>query len=215
MVCSRLVSRLVAWTRSCREFGRVRARIVIAAAALCGITVPSCYFAPPPLPGDPAPERPNLNLNGAVPPVFQVLSVQDGGAPVNFTVPFTSVDANSYVWIFLWANWTLDGTDVGGVKVSASKEGKKRLPPRSSLPDEGMGGSGPVERAIQFSWTPSGSIRRGCNQLTLFVTHEDNADFEADLPLDFSKAAIVTWWVNVDASLDQQSPLNCPAVLPP
>ena len=53
-----------------------------------------CFFSPLPLPDDPAPERPNLNLSRAVPPVSQVLNVMRDSSPVSFTVPFTSVDGD-------------------------------------------------------------------------------------------------------------------------
>ena len=162
-----------------------------------------CFFAPLPLPGDPEPERPNVNLNGAVPPVYQVLNVSYADTAVPFTIPFTSVDAGQSIYWYLWANWNLEG----GFNIT-----KNELPPRPPQVDSGMGGSTSIERELQFIWRGPTGLAEGCNQLTLFITHSGNDGFPADLPKDLSKAAMVTWWVNVNASLDQQQTLvNCPA----
>jgi len=174
---------------------------------LCSVS--GCFFAPLPLPDDPEAERPNLNLNGAVPPVSQVLAAERG-ITINFTVPFTSVDAGQYVWWWLWANWDL-------ASMPELPETKGRLSPRPPSIDSGMGGETSMERSIIFSWTPDASTKPGCSQLTLLVTHAENADLVADRPFDVSQAAIATYWVNVDAPLAPGQTLDCPppAVLPP
>jgi hypothetical protein len=179
---------------------------VAAAPVLLGLAS-GCYFSPPPLPDDPSSERPNLNLSGAVPSTFHVLNLRDMDGPVNFTIPFTSVDAGDAVVWSLWANYNMLGDD---------NKSKQRLQTKGSLPtrpdaDIGLGGAASTERAIQFSWSLSSDLSPGCNQLTLFVTHYNNVPFATDLPRDFSKAAMVTYWVNVNAPLDQAQTLaNCP-----
>ena len=172
-------------------------------ASACAACLRSgCYFSPSPLPEDPASERPNVSMNGAVPPVFQIINVRLGDAPLSFTVPFTSVDAGERVWWFLWGNWNLEGQEF-------QKGMKGSLPPGEDL-GLGMGGASSLERSIQFFWTPY-NLPPGCNQLTLFVTHANNANHEVDLPIDISQSAIVTYWVNIDAPLDQsQTLVDCP-----
>lgn len=161
-----------------------------------------CFFSPLPLPDDPAPERPNLNLSRAVPPVSQVLNVMRDSSPVSFTVPFTSVDGDEEVWWFLWINWGLEG-------VRLLKHAKVQL---AADLDPGMGGAAATERSIIFTWGPASEVRAGCHQLTLFATHERNVDFETLTPVDFSKAAIATYWINVDAPLGEgQTLVNCPS----
>jgi hypothetical protein len=166
-----------------------------------------CYFSPAPLPADPSPERPNLNLSGAVPSPLTVLNVYHNiTSPVSFTVPFTAVDGGQEMWWFLWQNWGLEGA--GYVD-----HGKVAQP---AIPDSGMGGAGPIERSVQFFWAPSGTINPGCNQLTLFVTYADNANLEAALrPFDLAESAMVTYWVNVDAPLGEgQTLVDCPLPAP-
>lgn len=169
-----------------------------------------CYFSPAPLPADPSPERPNLDLNGAVPPPFAVLNVR-GTESVNFTVPFTSVDADSGIRWFLWSNWNMASEDNRPIQDLQKKGSLTARPPDANL---GLGGAGAVERSITFVWTPNGAVLPGCNQLTLIVTHADNVNTDTDLPFDLSLAAMATYWVNVNAPLDQSQTLtNCPSLL--
>lgn len=160
-----------------------------------------CFFSPVPLPDDPEAERPNLNLSAAVPPVSQVLNISHNSTKASFTVPFTSVDGGQDVWWFLWANWGLEGVhfeDHGMVSRQAD------LGP-------GMGGAPATERAVTFFWGPSTEVESGCNQLTLFVAHSRNVNFEDLRPIDFSQAAMATFWVNVDAPLGEgQTLVDCP-----
>jgi hypothetical protein len=153
------------------------------------------------LPGDPEAERPNLDLSGAVPPVSQVLNVSHGSAPITFTIPFTSVDGGQDVQWSLWANWGLEGVH---------REAYGQVPRQADL-EPGMGGAAATERVVQFFWTPSTQVESGCNQLTLFVAHSGNMSLGELLPLDFSQAAMVTFWVNVDAPLGEgQTLVDCP-----
>ena len=178
-----------------------------AAPVLLGLAS-GCYFSPPPLPDDPSSERPNLNLSGAVPPTFQVLNVRDGDGPVSFTIPFTSVDGGNRVRWFLWANWNMVAKDNSPME---ELQVKGSLPTRPLDASAGLGGASSMERAIQFSWTLNSDLQPGCNQLTLFVTHEDNANDDLDMPSDLSQAAMVTYWVNANAPLDQSQTLtDCP-----
>jgi hypothetical protein len=170
-----------------------------------------CYFSPAPLPEDPASERPSLNLNGAVPPPFQVLNVRDMDGPVNFTVPFTSVDAGNRVVWYLWANWNMANQENKPIQ---DLQTKGSLPARPTSGDVGMGGAGSMEREIQFAWTRDSGVKPGCNQLTLFVTNDDNINIDLDVPTDLSQAAIATYWVNFNAPLDQsQTLVDCPVPL--
>lgn len=165
------------------------------------LTASGCFFSPPPLPGDPEAERPNLNLSGAVPPVSQVLNMPRDSAPIAFTVPFTSVDGGQDVWWFLWTNWGLEGVQY---------EDHGEVARQADL-DPGMGGAPATERSVLFFWSPSGTVPSGCNQLTLFVAHEGNVNFEDLRPIDFSQAAMATFWVNVGAPLGQgQTLVDCP-----
>lgn len=191
-------------TQTARHWYRrwVRCVSVAAVPGLC--LASSCFFSPLPLPEDPTPERPNLNLDRAVPPVFQILNVSHGSTPISFTVPFTSVDGGQAVWWFLWSNWSLEG---------AMREKHDQAPERPADVDGGMGGAASIERTIQFSWTPSTDLEPGCNQLTLFVTHAENVNFTTLRPRDLSQAAIATYWVNVDAPLGEtQTLVNCPVL---
>ncbi len=173
--------------------------LAVASSVLAASLAQSCLLSAPPTYEDPAPQRPNVNVNQVIPPVYQVLNLQRG-VPVIFTVPFRSVDAGEDVWWFLWANWNLED------EAQVDKNELKWVSDETA-----MGGAGAVERPIQFSWAPGPTLRPGCNQLTLFVTHESNADFAQDRPIDLEKAAVLTWWTNVDAALGEEQTLrDCP-----
>ncbi len=157
--------------------------------------------SPRPLPGDPEAERPNLNLSGAVPPVSQVLNMPRDSAPIAFTVPFTSVDGGR----------TFGGSSgpIGGAGGESSTKITDGSPVR--LISTRMGGAPATERSVLFVWAPSGTVPSGCNQLTLFVAHDGNVNFEDLRPIDFSQAAMATFWVNVGAPLGQgQTLVDCP-----
>ncbi len=191
--------------REARHRSLVRTRLSwggMLALALAG-HVPGCLFSPPPQVRDPQPERPNININQVVPPVYQVLNAQHNGPEIELTIPFTSVDAGERVLALTWVNWNLEGQQVHpqpGV-----------LPPSSSVAGTGMGGAGAVERSFNISWRPSTTVPSGCNQLTVFITHIGNTDLSRLQPIDFDKASVVTWWVNLDALPGEgQTLIDCP-----
>lgn len=169
-----------------------------------GLLAPACLLPKLPDPVDKQAERPNVNYDGSQPPVYQVLSAQRGGAAIDITVPFTSVDAGEDISWVLWSNWNLEG----GFDIEDGN-----LPAAAATNEStGIGGAGaPIERSVQYTWSPDERIKSGCSQLTLFITHRGNFDSDRDRPIDLSQAAAVTWWVNLDAPLDSQQTLeDCP-----
>lgn len=185
-----------------RRQGRSWALLPLLCSA--GLLAPACLLPKLPDPIEERPERPNVNYDGAQPPVYQVLSAQRGGAAIDITVPFSSVDAGEDVSWVLWSNWNLEGGfDIEDGNLPAST---------ATSEDTGPGGAGsPVERSVQYTWSPDQRVKSGCSQLTLFITHRSNFDSDADRPIDLAEAAAVTWWVNLDAPLDSQQTLeNCP-----
>jgi len=142
-----------------------------------------------------------------VPSPFAVFNVR-GMESVNFTVPFTSVDADSSIRYFLWSNWNLANEDGKPIQDLQKKGSLGARPPDENL---GLGGAGAMERSITFIWTPNEAVLPGCNQLTLIVTHANNIDTDTDLPFDLSLSAMTTYWVNLNAPLDQSQTLtDCP-----
>jgi len=134
--------------------------------------------------------------------VFQVLQITRG-VPINFTIPFTSVDAGQGIVWWLWVNWNLSG--FSGIV------NKGELPAGPVVVDGGLGGAAATQRELLVAWTPSNGVPPGCNQLTILVTHEENVEFTTDRPRDLSQAAIVTYWANVDAPIGQpQDLVDCP-----
>lgn len=173
----------------------------IAIASLAAVVAQSCLLSGPPTYEDPAPERPNVNVNQVIPPVYQVLNIERQ-ASIDFTIPFRSVDGEADIWAYLWLNWNLKDEE---------PLLQRRLEPGSEVESRGFGGAGGTERAFIFPWSVEQRVKPGCNQLTLFLVHDPYADVDNFLPENFDKAAVLTWWVNVDApSGEEQTLRDCP-----
>ena len=158
-----------------------------------------CLISPPPLIEDPEPERPNVNMSQVVPPTYQLLTAEHFGPFIEFTIPVRGESAGDRLWAILYVNWGLDGQEF--LK-------KSPFPP---MTDSGMGGAGSTERALTFYWVPDKRVEPGCNQLTIFVVHDTYVDFDTDRPKDFNKAAMITWWANIDpATGEERDLIDCP-----
>jgi hypothetical protein len=138
-------------------------------------------------------------MSQVVPPTYQLLSAEHNGPNIEFTIPVISEDAGDELWALTWINWGLEGEESINTK------------PLGPDPNAGMGGAGPKERPVYVSWRPDARVEPGCNQLTIFVVNERYADLDADVPTDFNKAAMITWWVNVDPPTGLERDLiDCP-----
>lgn len=184
--------------------GSVRPLLWVLAAPLLG----SCLLTPPPDLEEAQEERPSINQALLDPPFWQLLQVQNGES-VPITVPFTIVETDSPPVIQLWKNYELPGEQyLHEVTVG----------PGSGNDDENDGeGSGQngAERTKSFTWRvgESGPLPAGCAQFTLILTYRNNIQGDSPRkPVDASKTSFVTWWGNVDPSMDDPLTLsNCPS----
>lgn len=177
----------------------------------------SCLVSPPPDLNEETPTRPNLNLPLAVPPVNQVLIVDATDVSIPFSIPFSSEMAGEQMRAQLWLNYGFEKQ-----RFLLQRALDATSPPRSGMEGQeepGEEAGNPGERELTFYWNVSESrLPKGCQQLSLLMTHASNFDSSFDeqpgLPIDNSKVALATWWLNVGPELDeQQNLLNCPLVV--
>ena len=167
------------------------------------LSVSGCLVKGPPDLEEQEPERANLNLFAADPPITRILSVATNER-VNFNIPYTVFDAGEKYQAQLWLDW-------GFVRAELVNE-LEVLPNSESPPLVGKN-----EREIAIEWQVGNGrqIEAGCHTLTLQFTPAKNVsqDFSR-LPLESSLVAAAEWWMNVDVPIDSQQNLeNCPSEL--
>jgi hypothetical protein len=152
------------------------------------IPASGCVVADPPDYGRTDQTPPLLLLALANPNLHEVIPARSGD-PLSVSVPVRSEDAGDPLVAQLFTNYKL------------AQQGllQFREVDASTFAD--------LEREIRI--TASVPSRRGCQQLSLVVTHKSNLD-DANLPIRAADTAIATWWVNVDDQDDTNSLSACP-----
>jgi hypothetical protein len=133
-------------------------------------------------------------LNQAEPPITEIFRGVSG-VEINFNVPVRSEDLGDRLVATLVLDFRL--------------EGERRL-------TSGFGDFGTFfsdrQRSIGVVWKTGEVI--GCHQVTLIVTHSDNADALGQ-PIDTSDQALATWWVALRRPEDPENQLlDCPRPAP-
>jgi hypothetical protein len=157
----------------------------------------SCLVAPPPEFDDRKSERPNVNAELVVPPLGQILVAESNGPAIPFTIPYTGRDAGEEVIVQFWLNWGLtDETYISQVSVDPSAEDS--------------------ERTYQGKWIVKSNLPKGCQQLSVLLSHESNVPNDSPFrPVDQNLVARLSWWVNIDVpESEQQNLTNCPTTGP-
>ena len=160
-----------------------------------GLMLSSCLIEDPPPYTEPQQTPPRLDLRRAVPLIDQII-VRARGESVPFNVPVASEDAGDDLLAFLLLNYTGESS---GAPILASAR-----VPASTLDD--------TDRVIALDWSIDSRVSRGCQRLTLQVSHVSNMDFD-HLPLVFDKSdlAIAVWWANIDLGAGSSAMLtDCP-----
>jgi hypothetical protein len=152
-----------------------------------------CVIEDPPPYVEPTRTPPRLDLRDANPPIGEILNV-DRNDQVPFSIPVFSEDAGVPVAGLLHLDFDpsrpLDSFQTIG-----------RLEP-STLDDQNR-------PELKFTW----QVRQttpGCHRLTLFVAHDDNIDYENQIPVDTDDQARAVWWANVDAEIPNTL-VDCPS----
>lgn len=156
----------------------------------------SCLIEDPPPYTEPQQTPPRLDLRRTVPLIDQII-VRSRGESVPFNVPVASEDAGDDLLAFLLLNYTGEGS-AASILASADV-------PASTLDDN--------SRVITLNWSIDSRVSRGCQRLTLQVSHSRNVNFD-DLPtvLDKSDLAMAVWWANIDLDAGSAGMLtDCPA----
>jgi hypothetical protein len=116
---------------------------------------------------------------------------RSSGENVDINVNLRSQDNGNELWVFLYLDYSIQGTD-------ASEVNRARMDP----------GTIEQERILSISWTvpPLGSI---CKQLSLVVSPKSNFD-QSFRPRDYRYVGILTWWVDINDTEESISLGDCP-----
>ena len=156
----------------------------------------SCILAPPPAYRDPVQTRPLLEVYKAVPPITDIVVWSTSKPSVTFTVPVRSEDAGEPLYAHTFLDYgTSSVQQLNIVKFAAS-----------TYADQ--------SRTVVVKGPPA-TTKDGCHVFTVIVAHLSSFSAEDGFYLDPNTAgddaAIVSWWMNINAPENATNTLmNCP-----
>lgn len=166
------------------------------------LTMPSGCLDSPPSYSKPDQIAPFIIDAQVTPDLTAVVQMQAGLAQ-QFVVPFRSVDVGEN----LEANVYLDR--------NPGQPGSWRV---NQLVPASQGTFGEDRPPVVFSFRPTSSLdEAGCHTLTFILAHESQWDFvdlevanPVRLPVDDTRAATVTWWLDITDDNSSDPPRECP-----
>jgi hypothetical protein len=156
--------------------------------ALLGLLAGGCLLSDPATYDEPTQTTPVIDAHTADPAPTRILAVSSGDQRA-ITVDFRSEDQGEDVLAILFLNYA---SGEGGIYQTGTQIA-------ASTWDD-------TDRSISMSWRVPDQT--GCNQLTLVVTHVSNVERFTNRISDASRAATLTWWVNINDSNDTLN--DCP-----
>ncbi|HMJ10775.1 MAG TPA: hypothetical protein VK524_05175 [Polyangiaceae bacterium] len=158
-----------------------------------GSLLAGCLVAEPPTPNNPERTPPMIDFRNTFPLVTQITTVR-AFTVQNFSVGVRSEDRGDSVVGLLFLNYSLEGEQYLNVNDL-----------RASTFDD-------TDRKLTALWSVPENLK-GCNQITMVVTHFGNLAFSNGVPDPRSPAdvALATWWLHVNPETDAPDDLGvCP-----